>query len=232
MSLTTQAKVLRVLQEGEFERLGSADSIHVDVRILAATNKNLEREIEEGRFREDLYYRLKVICIHLPPLRERQDDIAALVKYFVGRFSDEYGKPVHYVADQTLSKLRSHAWPGNVRELENYLRRAVLLCKGDVLLPEHVEFVAEPKGVPRGGTYDERVHRLKQSLADLVPEILRLAEDHEAHVDIMDLVEEALIDRALQECEYNQVRTAERLGISRNTLRHRIKKYNLGPTEE
>jgi len=232
MSLTTQAKVLRVLQEGEFERLGSTDTVNVDVRILAATNKDLEREIEEGRFREDLYYRLKVICIHLPPLRERQDDIAALVKYFVGRFSDEYGKPVHYVADQTLGKLRSHAWPGNVRELENYLRRAVLLCKGDVLLPEHVEFVAEPKGVPRGGTYDERVHRLKQSLADLVPEILRLAEDHEAHVDIMDLVEEALIDRALQECEYNQVRTAERLGISRNTLRHRIKKYNLGPTEE
>jgi len=232
MSLTTQAKVLRVLQEGEFERLGSTDAIHVDVRILAATNKNLEKEIEEGRFREDLFYRLKVICIQLPPLRERQDDVAALVKYFVGRFSDEYGKSVHYVADQTFSKLKSHPWPGNVRELENHLRRAVLLCKGDVLLPEHVEFVAEPKGVPRGGTYDERVHRLKQSLADLVPEILRLAEDHEAHVDIMDLVEEALIDRALQECEYNQVRTAEKLGISRNTLRHRIKKYNLGPTEE
>ena len=232
MSLTTQAKVLRVLQEGEFERLGSTDTINVDVRILAATNKDLEREIEESRFREDLYYRLKVICIHLPPLHERQDDVAALVKYFVGRFSDEYGKPVHYVADQTLSKLKSHSWPGNVRELENHLRRAVLLCKGDVLLPEHVEFVAEPKGVPRGGTYDERVRRLKQSLADLVPEILRLAEDQEAHVDIMDLVEEALIDRALQECEYNQVRTAEKLGISRNTLRHRIKKYNLGPTEE
>ena len=232
MSLTTQAKVLRVLQEGEFERLGSTDTINVDVRILAATNKNLEREIEEGRFREDLYYRLKVICIHLPPLRERQDDIPALVNYFVGRFSEEYGKSVHYVADQTIHKLRSYSWPGNVRELENHLRRAVLMCKGDVLLVEHVQFEAEQENASRGDTHDERVHSLKQRLVDLVPEILWLADDQRAHANIMDLVEEALITRALQECEYNQVRTAEKLGISRNTLRHRIKKYNLGPAGE
>jgi len=232
MSLTTQAKVLRVLQEGEFERLGSTDTIRVDVRILAATNKNLEREIEKGRFREDLYYRLKVICIQLPPLRERPDDVPALVKYFVGRFSEEYGKSVHYVADQTLHKLRSYAWPGSVRELEYHLRRAVLLCKGDVLLAEHVELAAEPEGAAQGGSRDERVERLKQRLADLVPEILRLADDQATPVDIMDLVEEALISRALQEGDYNQVRTAQRLGISRNTLRHRIKKYHLGQAGE
>lgn len=232
MSLTTQAKVLRVLQDGEFERLGSTDTISVDVRILAATNKNLEKEIAEGRFREDLYYRLKVIRIHLPPLRERQDDIPALVKYFVGRFSEEYGKSIHYVADQTIHRLQSRAWPGNVRELENHLRRAVLMCKGDVLLVEHVQFGAEEEDTPQRDSHDERVQRLKQRLMDLVPEILRSAEDQRAHANIMDLVEEALITRALQECDYNQVRTAQKLGISRNTLRHRIKKYNLGPTAE
>jgi len=233
MSLTTQAKVLRVLQEGEFERLGSTDSIKVDVRILAATNKNLEKEIEEGRFREDLYYRLKVICIHLPPLRERQDDVPALVKYFVGRFSQEYGKSVHYVADRTIHRLQSYPWPGNVRELENYLRRAVLMCKGgDVLLAEHLQSEAEQEDALQADLPDETIHGLQQRLADLVSEVLRLAKDQCAHANVIDLVEEALITRALQECEYNQVRTARMLGISRNTLRHRIKKYHLGANGE
>ncbi|MHC4178463.1 MAG: sigma-54-dependent transcriptional regulator, partial [Planctomycetota bacterium] len=231
MSLSTQAKVLRVLQEGEFERLGSTEIIKVDVRVFAATNKNLEREIEEGRFREDLYYRLKVICIELPPLRERLDDVPALVKYFAGRFSEEYGKSVHYVADQTIHKLQACAWPGNVRELENHLRRAVLMCKGDVLLAEHVQFEAEQENAPQADTQEELIRSLKQRLADLVPEILRLA-DQRAHANVIDLVEEALITRALQESEYNQVRTARMLGISRNTLRHRIKKYSLGPPRE
>ncbi len=229
MSLTTQAKMLRVLQEGEFERLGSSDTIGVDVRILAATNKNLEREIDEGRFREDLYYRLKVICIHLPPLRERQDDVAALAKYFVGRFSEEYGKSVHYVADHTIHELQSYAWPGNVRELENHLRRAVLMCKGgDVLLVERPQVEAERNGAPQAGTHDEMIHSLRRRLDDLVPEILRLAVDQPAHANLIDLVEEAIITRALQQCEYNQVRTARMLGITRNTLRHRIKKYSIG----
>ena len=154
------------------------------------------------------------------------------MKYFVGRFSDEYGKSVHYVADQTIHKLQSYTWPGNVRELENHLRRAVLMCKGDVLLAEHVQFEAEQGSIPQAGTQDETIHSLKRRLADLVPEILRLADDERVHANIMDLVEEALITRALQECQHNQVRTAQKLGISRNTLRHRIKKYNLGPTEE
>ena len=135
MSLTAQAKLLRVLQEGEFERLGGTETIKVNVRILAATNKDLEKETEEGRFREDLYYRLKVIWIKMPPLRERPDDIPPLVHYFVSRFAEEYGKSVHYVADQTIHKLQAHPWPGNIRELENRLRHAVLMCKGgDVLL--------------------------------------------------------------------------------------------------
>ena len=221
-----------MLQEGEFERLGSTETSKVDVRILAATNKNLEREIEAGRFRDDLYYRLKVISIELPPLRERGDDVPALVKYFVGRFSGEYGKSVHYVADQTIHKLQSYAWPGNVRELENHLRRAVLMCKGDVLLAEHVQFEAEQENASRAETHDETIRSLKQRLAELVPQILLFADEQRVHANVIDLVEEALITRALQECNYNQVRTARMLGISRNTLRHRIRKYGLGPPAE
>ncbi len=232
MSLNTQAKVLRVLQEREFERLGGTETINVDVRILAATNKNLEKEIEEGRFREDLYYRLKVISIELPPLRERPDDIPALVKYFVGRFAEEYGKPVHYVADQTIHKLKAYAWPGNVRELENHLRRSVLMSKGDVLLVEHVQFEDEQENTHGTLSHDEITRSLKQRVADIVQEILPLADDQQAHANVIDLIEEAIIARALQECGYNQVRTARMLGISRNTLRHRIKKYNLGPSDE
>ena len=151
MSLSTQAKVLRVLQEGEFERLGSSQTIKVNVRVLAATNKNLEQEVQEGRFREDLYYRLKIISIPLPPLRERADDVPALVDYFVGRFGQEYDKPVRYVADPTIAKLRSYSWPGNVRELENVLRRAVLTCKGDVLSGRACPLREQPRGGPRPG---------------------------------------------------------------------------------
>ncbi len=226
MSLGTQSKVLRVLQDGRFERLGGTETIEVDVRILAATNKNLEEQVEAGRFREDLYYRLKVIQIALPPLRERLDDMPALVEYFVGRFSEEYGKPVRYVADQTMRKLQSFPWPGNVRELENQLRRAVLMCKGDVLLAEHVGIEGEQEGDSQPYADDEALRILKERIADLVPEILRLAETQVA-ANIMDVVEEALITRALEECDHNQVRTARMLGISRNTLRHRIKKYQL-----
>jgi DNA-binding NtrC family response regulator len=230
MSMSTQAKVLRVLQEGEFERLGGTETIRVDVRILAATNKNLEKEVEAGRFREDLYYRLKVISIELPSLRERPDDVPPLVNYFVGRFSQEYGKSVHYVADQTIEKLQSYAWPGNVRELENCLRRAVLMCKGDVLLAEHVHFEAERDGAPGATSHGTLLDGLKRRVADLVPEILRLA-DGGADVNVLDLVEEAIIARALEACGHNQVQTARMLGISRNTLRHRIQKYKLGPQE-
>jgi two-component system response regulator AtoC len=231
MSLSTQAKVLRVLQEGEFERLGGTETIAVDVRILAATNKSLEDEVKAGRFREDLYYRLNVISIELPPLRQRPDDVAPLVNYFVGRFSDEYGKTVHYVADQTIHKLRSYAWPGNVRELENCLRRAVLMCKGDVLLAEHVQFETDRDAGPLAATHDDLTRNLKRRVAELMPEISRLA-DKASEANVLDLVEEALIARALEECGYNQVRTARMLGISRNTLRHRIQKYNLAPPEE
>jgi two-component system, NtrC family, response regulator AtoC len=228
MALRTQAKVLRVLQEGEFERLGSTETIKVNVRVLAATNKNLEKEVAEGRFREDLYYRLKIISIYLPPLRARLDDVPLLVDYFVGRFVEEYNKPLRYVADQTIRKMQTYSWPGNVRELENCLRRAVLMCKGEVLLPEHIFFEADQE-IENAPVVDaDAIAGLKQRLEEIAGEILR-GTDQNAHANLIDLVEEAVIRRALGDCGYNQVRTARLLGISRNTLRHRIMKYNLEP---
>jgi DNA-binding NtrC family response regulator len=237
MSLTTQAKVLRVLQEGEFERLGSTKTIKVNVRLLAATNKNLEREVEAGRFRQDLYYRLKIISIHLPPLRERLDDVHDLVHYFAARFAHDYRKPLRYVSDAATARLRGYSWPGNVRELENCMRRAVLMCKGDVLMPEHVHIEADGEHataaspIPPGDAEKGPAASLKERVFALVPEILRTAGPR-AHANVIDLVEEALIQRALEECKYNQVHAARMLGISRNTLRHRIKKYGLGAGEE
>lgn len=225
MSLGTQAKVLRVLQEGEFERLGSTETVRVDVRILAATNKDLEKEVRHERFREDLYYRLKIISIELPPLRQRLDDVPELVDYFVARYADQYDRPLQYVSDQTIRKLRSYTWPGNVRQLENCLRRAVLVCKGDVLMPEHV-LPDTSQDAPAQDADQEPLGGLKERVESLASEILETADQH-ARANLVDLVEEALIRQALRRCGQNQVHAARMLGISRNTLRHRIKKYQL-----
>lgn len=226
MSLSTQAKVLRVLQEGEFERLGSAETIRVNVRVLAATNKDLEQEVAAGRFREDLYYRLKIISIHLPPLRERLDDVPDLVQYFVGRLAAEYAKPVHYVSEQAVTRLRSYHWPGNVRELENCLRRAVLTCKGDLLLAEHIQFEGE-QGAGKGSAGGQAgLPGAAARIDALVSEVLETSGTR-AHANLIDAVERAIIAEALRRCGHNQVHAARMLGISRNTLRNRIKKYGL-----
>jgi two-component system, NtrC family, response regulator AtoC len=226
MSPGTQAKILRVLQEGEFERLGGSETLRADVRVIAATNKDLETETAARRFRQDLYYRLKIISIHLPPLRERLDDVPALVSHFVARFAAADHKPVRFVAEETIARLRSHSWPGNVRELENCLRRAVLVCKGDVLLPEHVRFEdgrgAEGREGPAAGAM------LGERVEVLAREVL-LAGGSCAHASLIDLVEESLVAEALRACGGNQVHAARRLGISRNTLRSRMKRYGMIP---
>jgi len=231
MSLSTQAKVLRVLQEGEFERLGSTEPLQVDVRIIAATNKNLEKEVETGRFRQDLYYRLRVISIHLPPLRERLEDVPALVNYFVARFARDYAKPIRFVSDSVMTKLQAYPWPGNVRELENCVRRAVLTCKGDVLLPDHMPVEDDPLALAVAAAGGVANLSLKQRIETLVAEVLRMATP-DMHASLIDMVEEALVVQALKECDHNQVHTARLLGISRNTLRHRIKKYLPGAPDQ
>ncbi|MFO8057160.1 MAG: sigma-54 dependent transcriptional regulator [bacterium] len=226
MTLSTQAKVLRVLQEGEFERLGGSETIKTDVRVIAATNKNLEEAVEVGKFREDLYWRLKVITIHLPPLRERIEDVPALADYFLGRFSEEYEKPIRFLEDSAVRRLQSYSWPGNVRELENCLRRAVLLCSGDVILKEHLKIDAAREDAAGSYTREQLKDNLRQRIEEIVPDIMDSSNEI-SHANIIELVEEILISKALKECDYNQVRAAKVLGISRNTLRNRIKKYRL-----
>jgi DNA-binding NtrC family response regulator len=224
MSLSTQAKVLRVLQYGEFERLGGKENIKVNVRIIAATNKNLEKEVEQGRFREDLYWRLKVISIQLPPLRERPEDIPPLVEYFLSRFSEEYQTPIRYVADAAIQKLKSHSWPGNVRELENCIRRAVLLSLGDVILEEHLKLESDQQDL-QGASQEQLMANIDRKLDELIPDILRFSGE-KTHANVIDMVEKALIAKVLKQCGYNQVKAARMLGISRNTLRHRMKKFH------
>lgn len=220
MSLATQAKVLRALQEGQIERLGGSEPIQVNVRILAATNKDLAKEVDAGRFRQDLYFRLKVVSIELPPLRDRPEDLAGLAHYFAGRFAAEYGRPVRFVADAAIAKLQSHHWPGNVRELENCLRRAVLFCKGETLLANDIEFGERGSPIRPQDDYRAQIDRMVLAL-------LRQG-DAAPRDNLVDMVEERLIRAALSECENNQVHAARRLGISRNTLRGRMKKFGLG----
>jgi DNA-binding NtrC family response regulator len=224
MSLPLQAKLLRAVQEREIERVGGAHTIPVDVRILAATNKNIEKEVEEGRFRPDLYFRLKVISLEIPPLRERVEDLPALVDYFLGHFCSEYGRAQCFIKDSALKKLSAYSWPGNVRELENCVRRSVLLSAGNIITEKDL-MIPDEKEVKRVQEFnrEQLLERLRGKLESIIPDILRLS-DQDIHANIIEMVEETLIRAALSECGDNQVQAAKMLGISRNTLRHRLKK--------
>ena len=143
MSPAMQAKLLRVLQEKEFERVGGVDTIKVDVRVVAATNQNLKQAVVEGSFREDLYYRLSVVPLFLPPLRERKQDIPALASRFIDKYNEEFGRNISGITNEALEHLASHNWPGNIRELENAVERAVLLARSDVLIPSDFHLGAD-----------------------------------------------------------------------------------------
>ena len=226
MSMALQAKLLRVLQEGELERLGGVKSIKVDVRIIAATNKDLSHLVQQGMFREDLYWRLKVIAIDLPPLRKRTEDIQELVEYFITRFGAEYNKPIRQVSKGVLNHFKAYSWPGNIRELENCLRRAVILCSGDIIMEEHIDLLDKKKEHGAQAVNRQQVmNRLKDKIQNILPEIIQLSGEG-IHANIIETVEKTMILAVLEECGNNQVKAAEMLGISRNTLRHRLKKYN------
>lgn len=219
MPLSLQAKLLRVLQDGEFTRVGSQRTIRVDVRIIAATNKNLQALVERGLFREDLFYRLNVVTIHLPPLRERIQDIPELVRYFLGRFSRELGKKVDVVSDDAMELLMSYSWGGNVRELENTLRRAVLLSRGGTITRADLQIPSETTSPP-------------VSLANLdAQELLMRGFDailmNPPPEGALAHVERLLVMRALERHKGNQKRAAELLGIARNTLRSKMNRYNI-----
>ncbi len=230
MSLMLQAKILRLLQDGTFERVGGTETLHADVRIIAATNRKLVEQIKDGAFREDLFFRLSVFNIRLAPLRERPEDIRPLTEYFISRFNRELGKNIQTVPEEVFQKLQEYAWPGNVRELENVIKRAVVVTTGDLLLPEAVSFGdAVPVEEPAAAAAD------RESVAQLIePVFTRLAEEHQQdeNIQLMPTLEKLLVERALAYCEGNQVRAAKLLGMSRQTLRNRIIEWGLGANEK
>ncbi len=223
---TVQGKLLRALQEGEIERVGGTQPIKVDVRIIAATNKNLETEIETGQFRKDLYWRLKVITMDLPLLRHRKEDIPHLADYFLMRFCAEYDRPFCYLSESSLNKLIAYSWPGNVRELENCIRRAVLLTAGDVISEGNLMIPdAQGDALSAETSHENLLARLKTHVEEILPQLLQNAGQN-LHANVVELVETTLIAGALEACGNSQVQAAALLGISRNTLRHRLKRQS------
>ncbi len=223
-----QVKLLRVLQEGEFERVGDTKTIKVDTRFVAATNRDLLEEIDAGRFREDLYYRLNVVPIYLPPLRERKDDIPELVKHFLKRYSEQNRREVRTVHREALRLLCEYHWPGNVRELQNYIERAVVLWHGPDLLPEHLppqlrgEVAPRPMRARSGGD-------LTVLTAELVRQGMLAAgpQANDLHSRVVDQVERELILQVLAACDRVQIKAAARLGINRNTLHKKLAEYRI-----
>ncbi len=228
VSYQLQVKLLRVLQEHEFERVGDTRTIRVDVRVIAATNVDLQDEITAGRFREDLFYRLNVIPIYLPALRERGDDIIDLVTFFARRYAMANGIPVPTITSDAMRFLQQYGWPGNVRELQNYIERALVLSTGGEimaeLLPPHVRGLA-PVRIGRRASAD-----LESLCTDLVSR--RLAQVGEESTDVynqvINVVEKELILQVLRQSQGVQTRTATRLGINRNTLHKKIEDHQLG----
>ena len=230
MSLSTQAKILRVLQEYTFQPVGSEETVGVDVRVITSTNKDLWVAIEQGQFREDLYYRLKVVTIYMPPLRQRKEDIPLLVDYFLQKFAREFNKNAKKIHPDAMNFLSEYNWPGNVRELENAVQTAVVMGKKEILFLE--DFPVSPAGpkAPAPAPAQEAV----DSYDSLVKELLALIlKDHSIFLDsgrykkMNNSLEKALIEAVLSSNNKNQAQSAKVLGISRNTLRTRMKEYGL-----
>ncbi len=206
ISLNMQLKLLRVLQEGEFERVGGTETMKVDVRIIAATNKDLKKSIDEGTFRQDLYYRLNVIPITVPPLRERREDIKYLVNHFIDKFNRVYGKSIREIEPRAMELMESYAYPGNIRELENLIERIIVLDKNGKItvsdLPENIRGISEER------TMEE---------VDFDNGLSNLVEDYERN----------LIVKALEKNKYNKFQTAKMLNMNRSTFMSKLKKYEI-----
>jgi two-component system nitrogen regulation response regulator GlnG len=233
MSLATQAKVLRVLQEGSFARVGGNETVAVDVRVIAATHQELERAVAERRFREDLFYRLNVVRIALPPLRARLGDVPLLVSYFLRKLCR--GGPERSIATEALDALARYAWPGNVRELENALHRATVMAKGSVILladlpPEVVagSGVERAPGAPATVSVAPRAAEAggPEEVAEVVRRLFRWARQG-GRGKVIAAIERELVINALKETGGNQVQAARLLGMTRATLRKRLARYGI-----
>jgi two-component system nitrogen regulation response regulator GlnG len=222
MPLALQAKVLRVLQEQAFERLGGSETVRTDVRLIAATHRDLKAWSDEGKFRLDLYYRLGVYAIDLPPLRERGEDLPLLVQFYLRRFSKELGREVHEIASEALERLCSYSWPGNVRELQSVLKQALLRAHGPVLLPDFLPELPEaPRapapGAPPGGVFDPEAF-LRERLG---------ADSRDLYAEAHRELDRLLLPRVLDHTGGNQRRAALLLGIARRTLRVKLQDVGL-----
>jgi DNA-binding NtrC family response regulator len=221
-----QVKLLRALQEREFERVGDTQTIRVDTRVIAASNRDLLAEAAAGRFREDLYYRLNVVPIVLPPLRDRREDIPELVAHFLDLYNEQNDRYVAHIEPRALSALQQYQWPGNVRELQNYVERAVVMAPGDELTLDLLPPVVTSGRAPRAIGVALDFNSLAEELVHLgLNEAGSAAED--VHSRIVDRVEREVIAQVLDECEGIQIKAAGRLGINRNTLHKKLKQYGL-----
>jgi two-component system nitrogen regulation response regulator GlnG len=230
MSLATQAKVLRLLQEQRFERVGGNETVQTDVRVIAATNKDLEAEVAAGRFRRDLLYRLNVFTIRLPALRERREDVPLLIDHFLRRFSRSLGRHIHTVAPEAMRCLLAYDWPGNVRQIQSVLKYAIVQAAGDVItldcLPENLRSSSAPTGT-RPTTPDASL----AGVVEFTDELLRAGE-----VDIYRRVcqemDRVVLASVMRHVQGNQVKASELLGISRTTLRAKLRALKQGKGEK
>jgi DNA-binding NtrC family response regulator len=223
MSAKLQVKLLRVLQESEFERVGESRTIRVDTRVVAATNQLLEDEVDAGRFRDDLFYRLNVVPIYLPPLRERREDIPALASFFLERHAERNNREPPSLTPGFLRVLQAHDWPGNVRELEHYLARAFVLSDGRPLTPD---LLAPPgRTPPRWRPAKVRGGDLRTLIRGLVSLGIRTLPEGDLHRRIVGAVERELIEQVLAECDGTRTRAADKIGINRNTLHKKVTDY-------
>jgi Nif-specific regulatory protein len=232
-----QVKLLRVLQEREFERVGDNRTMKVDVRIIAATNLDLQEQVAKGKFREDLFYRLNVVTIFLPPLRNRREDIPRLIDFFLDKFNAENAKDLHKISKEMLNVLVRYPWPGNVRELENAMERAVVLSRAGAggsdtltenLLPTAIRAFSQQG---RATMASEGIDALSRRLADQSINEFELREG-EIYDMVIRQVEKALIEKALSRCNAVKIKAADFLGINRNTLNKKFKELGLEEAEK
>ena len=219
LPLLTQVKMLRVLQEQRFERVGGEETVRTDVRVIAATNTDLEAATAAGRFRQDLFFRLNVFSIHLPPLRERDGDLLLMVDHYLRRYGQELGRPVRAVAPEALAALQAYRWPGNVRELQNVLKQALLEMRGEVLLPDDLPAVvtAPPPATPAGG-FDWDAFVAGRIAAGST----------EVYAESLERMEREVLVRVLKHTGGNQLQAAKLLGITRGSLRTKIRALGIG----
>jgi two-component system, NtrC family, nitrogen regulation response regulator GlnG len=225
LPLELQPKLLRVLQEGEFTRVGASETQHLQARVIAATNQDLEAAVAARRFREDLYFRLRVILIHLPPLRQRREDISELTDYFVAKAVRDMGSLVTAVSPEARAKLQAYEWPGNVRELENTVLRAALLASGNTIRADDISLARSPSAAAAADAESDAADSFATLIARRVARYLEKPNGEEPrglYQKLVTEIERPLIEQAMRRSEGNQVRAARILGLNRNTLRKKL----------